>query len=186
LFLFSLHEKSREIESLKYLCEVDRKQIKDIQIELAVTTADLRSNVEWREKHLEDLKGEEKKSEELKNEIQILGATLESTTHELANEKKLNFELSNKLTETESVTAGLKVLSDSFKDEIDKLKSSLLASQSEIEENKKINEGLEKNIVFLKETNVRNVLQLEESSRLLGEARRGSEELTQRLDVVQR
>jgi cysteinyl-tRNA synthetase len=181
-----LHEKSREIESLKYLCEVDRKQIKDIQIELAVTTADLRGNVEWREKHLEDLKGEEKKSEELRNEIQILGATLESTTQELANEKKLNFELSNKLTETESVTAGLKVLSDSLKDENDQLKCSLLASQSEIEENKKINEGLEKNIVFLKETNVRTVLQLEESSRLLGEARRGSEELTQRLDVVQR
>lgn len=184
--LCSVYEKSREIDSLKYLCEVDRKQIKDIQIELAVTTADLRSSIEWREKHLEDLKAEQKLSGELRNEIQILGASLESTTQELANEKKTNFELSNKLTETESVGAGLKILSDSVKDENETLKSRLLENQTEIEENKKTNENLEKNIIFLEETNARDVLQIEESTRLLSEVRRESEELTQRLDVEQR
>lgn len=165
---------------------MDRKQIKDIQIELAVTTADLRSNLEWREKHLEILKGEEKLSGDLKNEIQILGASLESTTQELADEKKSYFELSNKLTETESVTTGLKIFSDSVKDENEKLKSRLLASQTEMEECKKINENLEKNIFFLKETNARTVQQLEDSTKLLGEARREREEVSQRLDVVQR
>ena len=181
-----MSDKSREIESLKYLSDVDRKQIKGIQIELAVATADLRSNIEWREKHLEDLKNEEKLSGELRNEIQVLGASLESTTQELADQKKLNFELANKLTEIEIEAGELKTVSGSMKAENEKLKSWLVASETEIEENKKKNEILEKNVFLLKDTNARTVMQLEESSRLLDEARRESDDVTQRLDVVQR
>lgn len=80
-----------EIRTLQSQLNADKLQLETTQEQLAISTDDLTSSLEWRDRHLQIQEEKEKENEkilrELKSEVRTLGASLESSNRSVAQQE---------------------------------------------------------------------------------------------------
>ena len=76
-----------EIRTLQSQLNADKLQLETTQEQLAISTDDLASSLEWRDRHLQIQEENEKILIELKSEVRTLGASLESANRSVAQQE---------------------------------------------------------------------------------------------------
>ena len=86
-YKYSVHEMNVEIRTLRFQHDACQVQLESTQKQLAVSTADLTSSLEWGDTRLEILKEKDKIIAELRSEVRILGASLEFAKFSLSQQE---------------------------------------------------------------------------------------------------